>query len=55
MGDQIIIGQMCDGWEVQWGEERFSWNHNEEDLGVNAIAALLEHAGYDNTVIEEWY
>ena len=43
---KIIIEQMCDGWCVTVDGESFAWDHNDEDLGVGSIQALLEHLGH---------
>jgi len=50
----IIIEQYCDGWSVLINNKRFSWNHNDEDMGVEAIKKLLKYLGYKPTV-EECY
>lgn len=51
---KIIIEQMCDGWRVNIDGESFAWDHNDEDLGVGSIQALLEHLGH-TVEIEEVY
>lgn len=50
----ITIEWMCDGWTVVVDGRRFSWNHNDEDMGTDSIKALLEHLGHTVT-IEECY
>ena len=50
----IQIDWMCDGWTVIVDGERFSWNHNDEDMGTEAIKALLQFLGHSVT-IEECY
>ena len=30
----IIIEQFCDGWSVKVDGRIFSWNHNDEDMGM---------------------
>jgi hypothetical protein len=50
----IDIEQYCDGWTVVIDDKRFSWNHNDEDMGTEAIKQLLEHLGHTVTV-EECY
>lgn len=50
----IKIEQYCDGWTVKVDDKRFRWDHNDEDMGTEAIKNLLEHLGYTCTV-EECY
>ena len=50
----ITIKQYCDGWSVEVDGKRFSWNHNDEDMGTESIKKLLKHLGY-NVTIEECY
>ena len=50
----IEIEQYCDGWTVRVDGERFSWDHNDEDVGTKALKELLEHLGY-TVQIEECY
>lgn len=50
----IQIEWMCDGWTVVVDGKRFSWNHNDEDMGTEPIKALLEYLGHTVTV-EECY
>lgn len=50
----ITIEQYCDGWTVSVDGTRFSWDHNDEDMGTEGIKKLLEHLGYTVT-IEECY
>jgi hypothetical protein len=51
---KISIEWMCDGWTVIVDGQRFSWNHNDEDMGTEPIKALLEYLGHD-VEIEECY
>ena len=51
---KINIEQYCDGWTVVIDDKRFSWNHNDEDMGTEGIKQLLEHLGHTVTV-EECY
>jgi hypothetical protein len=50
----ISIEWMSDGWSVEVDGKRFSWDHNDEDMGTVGIKALLEHLGHQVT-IEECY
>jgi hypothetical protein len=50
----IEIEQYCDGWAVTVDGQRFSWDHNDEDMGTVGIKALLEQLGHRVTV-EECY
>lgn len=50
----IQIEQYCDGWTILVDNKRFTWNHNDEDLGTNSIKQLLEYIGHKVT-IEECY
>jgi hypothetical protein len=50
----IEIEQYCDGWTVQVDGKRFSWDHNDSDMGTVAIKQLLEHLGHTVT-LEECY
>lgn len=50
----ITIEQYCDGWAVTVDGKRFSWDHNDEDMGAEGIKALLEHLGH-NVTLEECY
>lgn len=51
---EINIEQYCDGWSVKVDGKSFSWDHNDEDLGTDAIKALLEYLGHD-VEIEDVY
>jgi hypothetical protein len=50
----IRIEQYCDGWTVLIDGKRFSWNHNDEDMGTDGIEKLLKYLGHKVTV-EECY
>ena len=50
----IEIEWYCDGWAVKVDGKRFSWDHNDEDMGTASIKALLEHLGH-TVSIEEIY
>ena len=50
----ITIESMCDGWTVIVDRNRFSWDHNDEDMGTDGIKKLLEYLGHKVTV-EECY
>ena len=50
----IEIEQFCDGWTVKVDDQRFHWDHNDEDLGTQGIKELLEYLGHTVTV-EECY
>ena len=50
----IDIEQYCDGWSIIIDGETFSWDHNDEDLGVKTLKQVFEHLGYKVT-IEECY
>ena len=50
----ITIEQYCDGWAVEVDDKRFSWNHNDENLGAESIKLLLDYLGY-NVAIKECY
>jgi len=50
----IIIEQYCDGWCVIVDGNRFRWDHNDEDCGVESIRVLLEYLGH-TVEIEEAY
>lgn len=55
MNNEIVIGLMADGWEVILPNgERYSWTHNDDDLGTDALAQMFRDMGYDAKV-EEWY
>lgn len=43
---EIKVVQLSDGWEVWVNGRLYHWNHNEEDLGTNAIRCLLEDLGF---------
>lgn len=49
---EINIEQMSDGWTVIVDDKRFSWDHNDEDMGTEGIKALLEYLGHSVTVEE---
>ena len=57
---KILIDWYYDGWRVYMPSDgtpkmiSYSWNHNDEDLGVKALKGILEHLGYQVTV-EECY
>jgi hypothetical protein len=50
----IIIEWMSDGWTVEVDGKRFSWDHNDEDMGTESIKELLTYLGH-NVTIEECY
>jgi hypothetical protein len=50
----IRIEQYCDGWTVLIDDKRFSWDHNDEDMGTDGIKKLLKYLGHKVTV-EECY
>lgn len=50
----IQINQYCDGWDITVDNERFTWDHNDPDMGTESIKKLLEHLGYKVT-LEECY
>lgn len=49
---EIDIEQYSDGWSIELDGKSFSWNHNDEDMGVSAIKNLLEHLGHDVEIRE---
>lgn len=51
---EITIEQYCDGWTVVVDGKRFSWDHNDEDMGTEGIKKLLKYLGHKVTV-EECY
>jgi len=52
--NNIKILWFCDGWEVKVGNRSYKWDHNDQDLGVNALSTLLKDLGYQ-IEIEEIY
>jgi hypothetical protein len=50
----IQINQYSDGWDVTVDNERFTWDHNDADMGTESIKKLLEYLGYKVT-LEECY
>lgn len=50
----ITIEWYSDGWSILVDNERFRWDHNDEDMGTEGIKQLLEHLGHTVTV-EECY
>jgi hypothetical protein len=50
----ISIEQYCDGWTVIYNDKRYSWNHNDEDMGTESIARLLTDMGH-TVEVEECY
>jgi hypothetical protein len=54
MKKEIRIEQYCDGWTVVVDDQRFHWDHNDEDMGTDGIMKLLKYLGHDATV-EECY
>ena len=50
----ITIEMYCDGWKVEVDGKNFSWDHNEEDMGVSSIKELLEYLGH-SIEVEEVY
>lgn len=53
MAQSIKIELYCDGWRVYTDSGKsFSWDHNDEDLGTEALKAFLSHLGYEVTVKE---
>ena len=51
---EFVIEQYCDGWKILVDEREFYYNHNDEDLGVTELRALLGYLGHKVTV-EECY
>ena len=50
----ISIEWMCDGWTVEVDGKRFSWDHNDEDMGTEAIKDLLTYLGHKVTIEESY-
>ena len=50
----ITILLMYDGWEAQVGNKKYSWDHNDTDLGTKALSVLLSDLGF-NVDVEEVY
>ena len=55
---KAIVGLECDGWGIHLvidGEiKKYSWNHNDEDMGTDGIRELLKDLGFE-VDFEEWY
>ena len=53
--NEVVIGLMCDGWEVIMPNgKRYYWEHNDELLGTTQIAEMLKDMGW-NVTVEEFY
>ena len=50
----IKILLYCDGFDIVYEDQMFRYNHNDEDLGTQAIRELLEYLGFD-VDLEESY
>ncbi len=50
----IRIEVYCDGWGVEVDDQRFRWDHNDEDMGTQGIKELLAYLGH-NVIVEECY
>ena len=50
----ISIEWMSDGWTVIVDDQRFHWDHNDEDMGTEGIKKLLEYLGHKVTVEEAY-
>ena len=49
-----LIELSNDGWWITInGSHQYHWNHNEPDLGVNAISVLLQDLGVDVQVNQQ--
>lgn len=54
--NSFCIYLMADGWEVtKNGTHLCRWDHNEEDLGTEAIADLIENITGKRPEIQEVY
>lgn len=47
---EIHIEWVCDGWVVIVDDNRFRWDHNDEDMGTESIKALLQYLGHTVTI-----
>jgi len=45
---------MCDGWEVRVGDKKYSWDHNDPDLGTKGLSEMLKDLGF-SVEVEECY
>jgi hypothetical protein len=43
-----------DGWTVEVNDKTYGWDHNDEDMGTEALVKLLSDLGFDTT-LEEVY
>lgn len=50
---KALIGEMCDGWQIQLDGKKFSWDHNDPEF-TPPLVKLLEHLGYE-VEVEDWY
>lgn len=50
---KALVGQMCDGWQIQLDGKTFSWDHNDETF-TEPLIELLKHLGFEVTA-EDWY
>lgn len=53
MGAEITILLRCDGWEIVVGNKSYTWDHNDNDMGTEAIAVLLTDLGYTVDIEED--
>jgi hypothetical protein len=51
---EIEIEQHYDGWSIRfWNGNSYTWDHNEADLGTDAIRRMLLELGYKVVIIED--
>lgn len=49
----VVIGVEASGWTIIINDKKFSWDHNDPDMGSLGILKLLEYLGFEVS-IEEW-
>lgn len=50
--NRIPVFSLYDGWEVEINNQTFRYNHNDEDMGAEVVAALLTALGFEAKIEE---
>lgn len=52
--EKIYIKWSAYGWTICVGNRRYSWDHNDDDMGVEAISTMLRDFGYEVHIKEDY-
>lgn len=51
---EVRIEQYCDGWTLHYKGKSYRWNHNDEDMGTEALEKFCKALGL-TVEVEECY